>query len=145
MDPATAIGVASSAITFVDFSRKLLRRAYEIYRSSDGRSKEETRAIADLRDFNRLAQNVERSLTKFGSTSGDLEIAVVLEEVRGVSHDFGEVVKKLVSRKDPGMRLLTSLKTAAKSLYGNSVVSELQERLDEIQSRTIRFVLFAIW
>lgn len=145
MDPATAIGVASSAITFVDFSRKLLRRAYEIYRSSDGRSKEETRAIADLRDFNRLAQNVERSLTKFGSTSGDLEIAIVLEEVRGVSHDFEEVVKKLVSRKDPGKRLLTSLKTAAKSLYGNSVVSELQERLDEIQSRTIRFVLFAIW
>lgn len=145
MDPATAIGVASSAITFVDFSRKLLRRAYEIYRSSDGRSKEETRAIADLRDFNRLAQNVERSLTKFGSTSGDLEIAIVLEEVRGVSRDFGEVVKKLVSREDPGKRLLTSLKTAAKSLYGNSVVSELQERLDEIQSRTIRFVLFAIW
>lgn len=145
MDPATAIGVASSAITFVDFSRKLLRRAYEIYRSSDGRSKEETRALADLMDFSRLAQNAQRCLTRFGSTSEDVEVSIVLEEVNGVFRDFEEVIRKLVSRTDPGKRILTSLQTAAKSLYGDSVVSELQERLEEIQSRTIRFVLFAIW
>lgn len=145
MDPATAIGVASSAITFADFSRKLLQRAYEIYRSSDGHSKEETRALADLRDFGWLAQSAQRCLTRFGNTSEDSGVTIVLKEVECICHDFEEVVKKLVSREDPGKRILTSLKTAAKSLYWSSVVSELQERLDEIQSQTIRFVLFAIW
>jgi hypothetical protein len=145
MDPATAIGVASSAITFAEFSRKILQRAFQIYSSSNGRSREETRVLADLRDFDRLAQNAQQSLQRFGSTSSDAEAAFILQEVNLIARNFQDVIRKLVARQDPGKRVLRSLKTAAVSLYGNSVVSELQELLNEVQNRTLRFVIFAIW
>jgi hypothetical protein len=145
MDPATAIGVASAAITFAEFSRKILQRAFQIYSSSDGRTREETRLLADLGDFDRLAQNAQQSLQRFGKTSSDAEVLFILNEVNLIARDFEDVIRKLVSRQDPGRRVLGSLKTAAVSLYGNSVVSELQERLNEVQNRTLRFVLFAIW
>jgi len=37
MDPVSALGVASGVVQLVDFTRKLIAKGYNIYRSSDGK------------------------------------------------------------------------------------------------------------
>lgn len=94
MDPATAIGVASAATAFADFSAKLLSTAHRTYKSADGRTDQETRALSDLNDFRQLAQNAQRSLKECSEIQENgSDIRVVLGDVDSICQDFEGLIQ----------------------------------------------------
>lgn len=147
MDPATAIGVASAATAFADFSAKLLSTAHQIYKSADGRTGQEIRALSDLNDFRQLAQNAQKSLKECSEIQENgSDIRGVLSDVDSIFQDFEGLIQSLIARETQERKgILRSLAPAAKSLQAESKVKNMQDRLDQIQNRIIRFTLLAIW
>lgn len=147
MDPATAIGVASAAIAFADFSAKLLSTTHKLYKSASNRTEREQKALNDLKDFRHLAQNVQGSLMKCsGMTGYENDVQLVLGDIDSIDQDFEDLIKGLVARKKKkGKHVFKSMGTAASSLHAESKVREMQERLNQMQDRTLRFTLLAIW
>lgn len=59
MDPASAIGVASSVLAFVDFSWKLVAGTWEIYQGLDGNDIEDVQVEDVVEDFEMLTAPLE--------------------------------------------------------------------------------------
>lgn len=147
MDPATAIGVASAATAFADFSAKLLSTAHQIYKSSESRTERENRALSDLNDFRQLAEIAQRSLKECSETQkNESDVRIVLADVDYICQDYEDLIRSLIARGTLEKKsVIRSLGPAAKSLQAESKVKHMQERLDQMQNRIIRFTLLAIW
>ncbi|KAK6955382.1 hypothetical protein Daesc_003017 [Daldinia eschscholtzii] len=128
-DPFTALGTASSILTLVEFTWKLLTNTYTTYKSTTGGD-----------DSNRILSLIAEDVTRFAeaiSMAHDCEdgLRELVEEARSISRELLEVLEKLQVR---------GIKTAWKSfvvtlneLWQSSEVKTLSERLIKLQNAII--------
>jgi hypothetical protein len=127
MDPLTAIGLAASIVSFVDFGFKLVKGTIEIYETADGtlpenRSREAvTAAMKDL--ATRLTPPQSSLVTK-----EEKQLYHLAMECRAICDDLLDLLNRLKPENMSSKR--QSLWAAVKSVFHESECENLEKRLD---------------
>lgn len=128
MDPVSAIGLASSILTFVDFSWKLVQGTLEIYHSPDGTSDENARLEHVIADLDLLADSLQTGVS--ARTRAERNIKDLAEDCR---EDSKALLELLSEMKVSGKRrtLWRSLSAKWSSILNKERATELKNRLRE--------------
>lgn len=126
MDPISAIGLASSILTFVDFSWKLVQGTLEIYHSPDGTSDENARLEHVIADLDLMAESLQTNVSV--RTKAERNIKDLAEDCR---EDSQALLGLLSEMKVPGKRrtLWRSLQAKWASILKKDKATELKNRL----------------
>lgn len=116
MDPATAIGVASAAISFLDLTIKLCKLAGQLSTSANGATKQNTELENELKAFKKLIEDINS--IQLGQTlknaaeesiAASTELLALLERIRTARSDskFGtfKAVYLIVKHRDDAAAL----------------------------------------
>jgi hypothetical protein len=128
MDPFNALSIAASVVQFVDFASKILSKTYELYKSADGASLENSEHETVTKDLRALNQR----LTNRSSRQGSLPKEEYALEVicRGCSVIADELLEKLEGIKIKGKHTKwKSLRQALKTIWSESAIDEVSRRL----------------
>jgi hypothetical protein len=149
MDPLSALGVAASVVQFVDFAGKIVFKARDIYKSSQGSLQENdqtetvTKRLQEMANqLNNAVHQSKAHLAAGGPSNEPLSFAVRISDV---CKECIEVSKELLSKlgnlkvpKDSQHRRWKSFRQALKSVCSKHEVEALAKRLrclkDEINS-----------
>lgn len=128
MDPASAIGVASSVLAFIDFSWKLIHGTVEIYRSPDGTSDENARLEDVMDDVKSLAESLQAGVSV--RTKAERNIKRLAQDCQ---EDAEELLGLLSEMKVPGKRKTVWRSLGAKwmSILKKEKVTDLRSRLHD--------------
>lgn len=134
MDPASAIGVASSAIAFLEFGAKLISATKAIYDSKDGILPEHTAIKQHYKDV--LASRCSLDTKAHGRTLSVDD--VYFQKLSSNFRDDCQAVIDLLDshRCDEGKRrrrFIGSVKSAFKLPGVKDQLREIEERLDKTQ------------
>jgi len=132
MDPVSAVGLASSIITFVDFSWKLIAGSLEIYRSLDGSLQENARLEDVIDDLDSIAEDLEK--TTSGRTKSERAIRRLAEECRSDAKVLLDILKQL---KVPKRSIWKSVYAKWRALRKREEVRDLKERLQEYRGEIL--------
>lgn len=132
MDPASAIGVASSVLAFIDFSVKLVKGAVEIYR--DGTTSENARIEDVVRDLKVRSEAMKASKT--AKTEAEKSIVKLAEECHKVSGSSLALLEQM-SVKNQKHSKLGSLKAALITSRKRKTVAEFQAQLQEYRAQIL--------
>ncbi|PWY72732.1 hypothetical protein BO83DRAFT_361508 [Aspergillus eucalypticola CBS 122712] len=126
MDPLTAAGLASSIISFVDFTTQVISRCEKLYRSASGATTENL----ELED---LATNIRRLAEETRSTKEDEILESLSSQCIGVSDELIALLNSVKVKSD--RRGWASIHQALKSVWKQSDIDDLQQRLNRIQAQ----------
>jgi len=130
MEPVSAVGLASSIITFVEFSFKLVTGALEVYWSVDGTLEENARLERVIGDLNSIVDDLGKK--GGGGSRNERAIRDLAVECQA---DAALLIDLLKSLKVPGRRTLwRSVATQWKALLKKDEIRDLKERLREYRS-----------
>ncbi|KAG7141261.1 hypothetical protein HYQ45_002082 [Verticillium longisporum] len=138
MDPASAIGVASAVISFVDFGIKIIRGAIQIYgdanRDNDWQTPEDV-----AKKMTNLARNL-RQPSGFGATPDEGEIAELAKTCITLAERLAALFKSLQPKDARSKR--QCLWAAAKAKLKQADVEDLEKKLgtcrDQLQLHLIQ-------
>ncbi|KAJ3544739.1 hypothetical protein NM208_g2898 [Fusarium decemcellulare] len=127
MDPVTAISLASSIITFIDFGTELITGAIEIYHAPDGTSAADAHLQDVLGDLSDLVEELEKSF--HASTKAEKNIKRLARECGEDAKELQTILRglKMTGRRTPWK----SVKAKWMRMRAESDVEELRERLSE--------------
>lgn len=128
MDPVSAMGLASSIITFIDFSWELVAGAGEIYRAPDGTSKEYAQLEDVIEDLKEVTHPLQAHVPE--NTKADKRI----ERLARYCQEDSRTLLKLLSalRIDVKRRTVwSSLNAKWRSILKKDEVSQLKSQLQE--------------
>lgn len=144
MDPVSAFGVASGVVQFVDFTRKLIAKGYNIYRSSDGKLPEHI-ALQDIAiNLQELAKELAPRFTKDdlrlireGRTPklqrAERQLDSIQIECAEVTRQLLEVLGGLMVKSKE--RKWQCFRQALSSVWSEGKIRGLEERLDRIRKQ----------
>ncbi|KAE9364418.1 hypothetical protein N431DRAFT_421379 [Stipitochalara longipes BDJ] len=150
MDALTALSLAGNIIQFVDFGTKLLSRAGELYKSSQGSLRVNDEIELVTADLKSLITKIQVSLLKKDESEdlGDQDQAqsgsfrkVCDEAVKVADELVGRLKKLKINGKH---RRLTSLQQAVKTLWNEKEVASLMRRLLTLKETLESHVLLSI-
>jgi len=138
MDPISALSVASSVVSFVDFAAKLISATKVILHSKEGASTENLALENIYTQLQALSARLESStcLSRFSSSSQPLEDVLVFRELSAVcKKDCREMIDVLQALKvqDKDHRLWRSVKAAFKTKLGRQKIIAIEGRLERTQ------------
>jgi hypothetical protein len=126
-DPFTILGTASSIITLLEFSWKLLADTRTIYKSATGNNEDNVILSVIAEDVNRLGN----AITVSPDCGDDLKTLVDL--AYGVSRDLAEALDKL---KVQGTKTAwKSFVVALKDVWRNGQIEAFSHRLAKLQTQ----------
>jgi hypothetical protein len=130
MDPVSAIGIASGAITFLQVSFQFVRAVYDAY---DGGKPGAYEAVGDVAEQMKtqasklVSQNKSLHLIKDGAEIAAL--AVYCESLAA------KIVKRVQQTKGESGRLRAAVNSAIKTLIHKGEISRLQAALDNCRAQ----------
>ncbi|GLA60993.1 hypothetical protein AtubIFM55763_001921 [Aspergillus tubingensis] len=126
MDPLTAVGLASNIISFVDFTTQVISRCEELYRSGSG-------ALAENLELEELAINIRRLAEETRCTKEDEILESLSSQCISVSDELIALLNSVKVKSD--RRGWASIHQALKSVWKQSNIDDLQQRLNRIQTQ----------
>lgn len=143
MDPASAIGVASAAITFLDFSIDVCKTFSQIITSDEGIAKHDADVLATVKRYKEMAEALE---TKGASATGlqlGPDISSAVRESIAVYTELLALVEQLRQAKD--VPFIGSLKAVYRSMRSREHVERLQRKAKTCRSAIAQGLLQATW
>lgn len=134
MDPVSAIGLASSVLTFVEFAWNLVGGATEIYRSVDGTLNENARLDDVQDDLDYLSDLL--SVQPVCKTRSERKTARVAQECHADSKTLQTLLKEIAGPRN-NRAVWRSLKASWMSIRSRKDVAELKTRLQEYRSEIL--------
>lgn len=134
MDPVSAIGLASSVLTFVEFAWNLVGGATEIYRSVDGTLNENARLDDVQDDLDYLSDLL--SVQPVCKTRAERKTARVAQECHADSKTLQTLLKEIAGPRN-NRAVWRSLKASWMSIRSRKDVAELKTRLQEYRSEIL--------
>lgn len=134
MDPASAIGVASAVLSFIEFAWNITKGTIEVYKSVDGATKANARLEKLLADIG--AANQEMKVIDDIKTPAEKRIRDLAQQCES---DRKVLVKLLrVLKRDPKQRSYwSSLKLTMKGMSAKREMDEFKANLKERQEQLI--------
>jgi len=140
MDPLTAVGLAGSIVTFVDFSTKVLSTARRLYESTGGSIEENDELESLAKNLKELADNTRHRPTNI-SPKGHFGLSITSETVlSNLSQQCIQVADELLEALDSikvkgDNRTRKSAVQAVKTMRKQDHIEALQRRLDRISKQ----------
>ena len=130
MDPASAIGLASAIITFIDVTCKVISREDELYNSNQGSTKENAQIgtiVEDLKEY-----SLDLGTNHNYATKHERAIEALAKDCAALSDEPIAILEKLkLSKKSRRKSMLKIWSTMRKK---NDIVA-LEERLGEYRAQ----------
>jgi hypothetical protein len=131
MDPITAISLASSIVTFVDFATKIVSGTYEVYRS--GATDDNVHVDTIVEDLTEITAHLSVAIP--GKTANEIALKNLAAKCEVVS---GKLQAILDSLKVSGDRTMwKSLKVRIKSMRESKDIIELEKQLADYRSQIL--------
>ena len=130
MDPASALGVASAVITFIDFGFKLTRGTFEIYKSTTGSTENNAHINAITQDLRDVTLDLYQNFA--GSTEHEKAIKNIAAECRALSDKILKILQRLTISEKSWRK---SLKAKFQGLIKEEDINSLQSELDRYRSQ----------
>lgn len=141
MDSATAVGVASSVLAFLDFSIKVVNGAVEIYRSIDGTTSENFHLEKVARDMKSRTESMKQHTA--ARTVEEKSIVDLAEKCYDVSERMLGLLKE-TKVKDGKRSKLGSLQAAILVRRKKKDVAELQSQIREYREQILLNLQFVL-
>jgi hypothetical protein len=130
MDPVTAIGVASSAITFLEFSYSFLRTIYGIYNENKPLAHEDLEKVAlEMEDVS--TQIIARAQGP-GQSPEDVALISLAKQCNQIST---KAIKKIAKTKPNRRNFIESLTAALKTICTQADIELLQAKLENCRGQ----------
>jgi hypothetical protein len=129
MDPFTAIGLAASIITFIDFGFEVVSAAREIYDSNSGATSENKDLESLTCRVNNLALNLQPKKSTSQMTDDERNLNDLAAECTRLSHDVLDLLKDLKARKTGSTK--ESLRAVWRNISTRKKKTELEKKLEK--------------
>ena len=143
MDPATAIGVASSVLNIIEFSWHVLHGTREVYMSSSGATIENAHISNVLNDLEDAADALTNGLE--GRDRHERAVLRLAGQCQSLSLELGGLLRRLQAKDTSTWE---SLRTKLRSMLKEKEVASLEKRLGEYRQEIILqidlMILYAI-
>jgi len=126
LDPATAVGVASAVVQFVDFGVTLFKSTQEISKSLVGMTSE-TGEIEHV--VNNLQEHIQR-LQECRDIPKTSSLVKLLNDCIALAN---EILEKTQKHKKGNQKFLANLRPGFFTLWDKKDVNEMQLRMDRLQ------------
>ncbi|KAH7351368.1 hypothetical protein BKA65DRAFT_500262 [Rhexocercosporidium sp. MPI-PUGE-AT-0058] len=133
MDPITAINLASSLITFVDFASKVVTGTYEVYNSTAGSTIENAHIDTVISDLKEVAADLETSVA--GKSKHERALQELASKCDKVANDLLQLLNRIKS--DSSQSTLKSLKAILISMRKQKEITGLEKRLNDYRSQIL--------
>jgi hypothetical protein len=141
MDPATAVGLAASIITFIEFSHSLIVGSYQLYNSASGLTTENTHISNVIKDLTELTADIRTNQTP-RTGRHDKALAKLANQCNDLSVQLTKILEKLRVREgDPPWK---SLKAKWSSMRKEKDIAGLEKRLSMYRSQILLRVAFML-
>lgn len=134
MDPATAFGVASSVLAFLDFSIKVVNGAVEIYQSTDGMTSETMHLENVARDMKTRTESMKQKTA--ARTVEEKSIVELAEKCFKISERMSGLLKEMKLKGGKHSKL-GSLQAAILGKRRKKDVAELQRQIGEYRAQIL--------
>lgn len=141
LDPFSALGLASNVVQFVDFGRKLVSGAVELYQATDGTSTANAELELIIQDLGEISAGLEPgSLHQAsGFTKDELKLQELAVSCKQLANEFLSLLESL-KVQGPHKRWKSALQ-ASRSAWKEKQIRSYMRRLDEFRSQlTVRLV-----
>lgn len=132
MDPASALGVASAAITFIDFGFKLTRGTFEVYKSATGSTESNTNIKAITQDLRNFTADLNNDFV--GSTEHEKAIRDIAAKCCTLSDKLLKILQRLTVSEKSWRK---SLKAKFHGMIKQDEIDDLQAELDRYRSHLL--------
>lgn len=143
MDPVSAVGVASAAITFLDFSIDVCKTFGQIITSDDGITKNNADAAATVRRYKEMTEALKTKGASATSFQLGTSISSAVNESIAVSTELLALVERLRHAKNTPV--IGPLKAVYHSMRFREQIARLQRKAERCQSDIIQGLLQATW
>lgn len=127
MDPITAIGLASSLITFVEFATKIVTGTYEVYTSSEGTTITNAHINTIISDLKEVATDLETELP--GKSKHERALKELASKCDKIAGELLQLLNRI--RSDGNHSTWNSLKAAIVSMRKQKEIVILEKRLND--------------
>lgn len=143
MDPVTAIGVASAAISFVDFAIGVCETFYEIKSSTDGTTKEN----ADIREAEETCKRMSEHLKEQKSEASRPQLGPSLDRSIEKSIDTSRKLMDLLDdiKKARQAKILGSVKALYLTFRNQGKIKELRSTAEACRVTIAQGLIHATW
>ncbi|KAJ9299002.1 hypothetical protein DTO271G3_3244 [Paecilomyces variotii] len=141
MDPLTAIGLVSNILSFIDFSGKWIKGAYDIYNSELGSTPDNSRSKELLDNIRRATDTLDTHFR--GKTKHERSLREICQICRQQSDKLQSILKELtVVDKDSKWK---SMKVSFKSIRKEKEIASIEKSLDScrLQTLTLLGIIFS--
>lgn len=149
MDPLSALTVASSVVTFVEFGGKLVSRFCEIRDSLKGQPLMVVDVEESVTELSSVAAEARQKVKGLESRYPRLSESLthLNNECVEAENELSALLEKLTTKlRGSGLRALNAnARVAVRALWSEKRVVEWQEKLDRIRNRTMMNVLMCLW
>jgi hypothetical protein len=130
MDPVTAIGLAASIVSFIDFSWSLVTGAKDLYESGCRRTKENARISSIIDDLNEYARDL--TIGGEGASKHEKALRALANDCHSLSEDLVKTLQKLELTKRSRWQ---SLKKSWEAMQKAGDIASIEFRLDKYRAQ----------
>ena len=133
MDPITALSLASTILTFVDYAHKIVTGTYEIYQSVSGVTEDNAHVDIIVSDFNDIATDLVTTVP--GKSPNEIALKDLASKCEAIS---GRLLALLNSLKVSGhCTTWKSLKAKIKSMRKENEILSIEKQLGDYRGQIL--------
>ncbi|EQB43184.1 hypothetical protein CGLO_18197 [Colletotrichum gloeosporioides Cg-14] len=133
-----AAGLASSILTFLDISFKIVKGTHELYRSASGSTSENDHIANVVLDLEKASANL--SIARSGDADPGLQILLI--QCRSLSRDLLELLDKL---RVKDKTLFKSFAAAFANARKQKDIASIEHRLDQYRQQILLRLSLLLW
>ncbi|KAM0717481.1 hypothetical protein Q7P37_007333 [Cladosporium fusiforme] len=148
MDPATAIGVASAAITFLDFTVDVCMKFGEIISSTDGATKENAEIELRITVSEELSQDLRNKKIQASGSGLERNISDAVDNSIACSNDLLKLLKRIREARDTKAKrpkILGTITAVYLSTIYHKDIKSLENNARKWQAMVALGLTQAIW
>ena len=127
MDPVSAIGLASSILTFVEFSSKLVKGIYEVAGSANGVTEENAHIGVVMQDLEDVTDAIEVDFK--GSSKQEKDLIKLASKCAVLSRDLQKTLKSVKVQR--GNVRWQTIKAAWKTLTKKDKIENMEKTISQ--------------
>lgn len=142
LDPLSAVSLAAAILQFVDFGSKIIVSGYEIYRSVDGTTEENT-------DIEYLTQRIHEFQDQFTPSSNPLtrnpqELQDLAQDCSHIAGDLLVLLDKLKVKEKGLFRTWHALQQSCRLAWKKGEIARKEKLLNNISNQVNSWLLYMI-
>jgi hypothetical protein len=140
MDPLSALSLAASILTFVDYARQIITGTSEIYHSASGITKDNAYIEDVIKDLKQVTTDLDGDIV--GQTKHEKALISLGEKCHKLSEELLGLIGSLAY--DGERTAWKSFKTKIKSMRKEKEVTSMEKRLGEYRSEILPRLTFTL-